>query len=368
MGRVGRHAQWPGESATGEGNARILPIGQYQSLNFPWRLNRRDAFNTLTVKVSAGKVRYISNGHLFYQDDDPSPTSPWLGLYTHADRHSVWRSFKLEGKPAIPRELRLCEGDRLEGWVSSFYNETQPARLTEGMFDEYGRAISKSGLASAARTRGGAAARPNGRRARQPVEIDAFDWAAAEGVIHGRRASGGTPERRQVSREGGTTEADQSRLYYFRPLRDGDVISYEFLYEPGQVMVHPALDRLVFLCEPEGVRLHWMTTGGDDLSGLSADNVADDPEFRRGPIALPLEPGRWNAIKLSIDAGKATLDLNGQTIYERPLEPSLSRQFGFFHYKDQTAARARNVLLRGRWPEALTAEQHGQLDCTPPEA
>ena len=104
-----------------------------------------------------------------------------------------------------------------------------------------------------------------------------------------------------------------------------------------------------------------MTTGGDDLSGLPADNAADEPENRRGPKALPLEPGRWNAIKLSIDAGKATLELNGQTIYERPLEPGLSRQFGFFHYKDQTAAQARNVVLRGRWPQALTAEQMASL-------
>ena len=51
---------------------------------------------------------------------------------------------------------------------------------------------------------------------------------------------------------GTVTEADQSRLYYHRPLRDGDVITYEFLYEPGQVMVHPALDRLAFLLEPGG--------------------------------------------------------------------------------------------------------------------
>ena len=53
------------------------------------------------------------------------------------------------------------------------------------------------------------------------------------------------------------------------PLQDGDVLTYEFLYEPGQVMVHPALDRLVFLCEPAGVRLHWMTGGPEDLFGLA---------------------------------------------------------------------------------------------------
>ncbi len=345
------------EPGTGEGNARIFPIGHVPSLNFPWRLNRRDAFNSMTVKVSPGKVRYIANGHQFYQDDDPGPTSPWLGLYTHSDRHSVWKSFKLEGKPVIPRELRLCEDERLEGWISNFYNETQPSRLTEGMYDEFGRVINRRGSVSARRAPAIAVAGANARKTRQPVEVDAFDWAAADGVIHGRRADSGPQNRRSVARDTGATEADQSRLYYFRPLQDGDVVTYEFFYDPGQVMVHPALDRLVFLCEPEGVRLHWMTTGGDDLSGLTADNVADEPENRRGPKALPLEPGRWNSVKLSVDAGKATLDLNGQTIFERPLEPGLSRQFGFFHYKDQTAARARNIVLRGKWPQALTPEQ-----------
>ena len=84
-----------------------------------------------------------------------------------------------------------------------------------------------------------------------------------------------------------------------RPLRDGDVLTYEFLYEPGQVMVHPALDRLAFLLEPEGVKVHWMTAGGSDLSGLPADNAADEPANRRGPDAAPLEARQWNAVEAS---------------------------------------------------------------------
>ena len=34
----------------------------------------------------------------------------------------------------------------------------------------------------------------------------------------------------------------------------------------------------------------------------------------------------------------------------------LGRQFGLFHFKDQTAAQVRNVVLRGQWPESLTPE------------
>ena len=154
------------------------------------------------------------------------------------------------------------------------------------------------------------------RKSKGPVDLDDFDWAAQDGVIHGRRVFPRmrTPRRGLLIRTTpAATEADQSRLYYFRPIRDGDTISYEFLYEPGQVMVHPAIDRLAFLLEEGGVRVHWMTAGGLDLSGLPADNVADEPANRRGPKLIPLKAGEWNAVKLSLKANTVTLELNGQT-------------------------------------------------------
>ena len=146
-------------------------------------------------------------------------------------------------------------------------------------------------------------------------------------MIHGRRvfAGGNNPNVvRQVDYSESATEADQSRLLLHRPLLDGDVVTYDFLYQPGQVMVHPAIDRLAFLIEPDGVKLHWMTAGGSDLTGLAADNVAEEPENRRGPKPLPLKSGEWNAIKMALDKNKLSIELNGQPIYERaraPLRP-----------------------------------------------
>ena len=185
-------------------------------------------------------------------------------------------------------------------------------------------------------------------------------------MIHGRRTLTDTATANYYDPEsaGSVTEADQSRLYYHRPLRDGDTVTYEFLYEPGQVIVHPAIDRLAFLLEPDGVKVHWMTAGGSDLSGLPADNAAEEPANRRGPRPIPLKPGEWNALKLAMGADKVTIDLNGQTIYERPIEPNLGRQFGLFHYKDQTSAQVRNVVLRGRWPETLPTRTLANLTAT----
>ena len=82
-----------------------------------------------------------------------------------------------------------------------------------------------------------------------------------------------------------------SRLAYFRPLRSGETLRYEFFYRAGETMVHPSLGRLAFLLEPEGVRLHWMTDdGGTDWTGLAADNAFDEPANRRGDKPLSLKP------------------------------------------------------------------------------
>jgi hypothetical protein len=57
---------------------------------------------------------------------------------------------------------------------------------------------------------------------------------------------------------------------------------------------------------------------------------------------------------------RATLRLNGTEIYSRAIEPTNQRNFGFFHFADETEVRVRNVVYAGRWPgklpEALVPE------------
>jgi hypothetical protein len=45
------------------------------------------------------------------------------------------------------------------------------------------------------------------------------------------------------------------------------------------------------MIEPDGVRVHWLTDGVYERSGLAADNVQTEPEHRRGPARLPLKAG-----------------------------------------------------------------------------
>ena len=143
---------------------------------------------------------------------------------------------------------------------------------------------------------------------------------------------------------------------------DGESVSYSFLHEPGLVEVHPSLGRLAFLIEPAGVKLHWMTDGPAlDPSGLPADNAVEDPTGRRGFSPIPLKPNAWNQAKLSLLEGKVSIELNGQLVFERPVSPTDDRTFGFFHEKDQTTSRVRDVVLRGDWPETFEAARTAGL-------
>jgi hypothetical protein len=175
------------------------------------------------------------------------------------------------------------------------------------------------------------------------------DWLAREGIVEGRRLEM-------------ATAVTPSVLAYQRPLQPGETVSYEFFYQPGEVMVHPALGRLAFLLEPGGVRLHWLGSFPfDEHLGLKRDNAVDEPNCRRGPGELPLTVGAWNQAELSLEAGRVRIKLNNVLVYERPLEATAGQAFGLFHYQDRTSARVRNVVLKGDWPEKLSEAQRRNL-------
>jgi hypothetical protein len=208
------------------------------------------------------------------------------------------RKIAMSGRPQVPERLALSASPELSGWRADEYGET---RAGEGA-----------------------------------------DWEKRGEEIVGRRNEE-IPGARQ-----------ESVLRYHRPMLEDGRVAYEFYYDPaGQAMVHPALGRLAFLLEPDGVRVHRLTDGAYERSGLAPDNVADEPESRHGPTSIPLEPAAWNRLAVEIKGDKALLELNGQAIYERTLEPTDGRAFGLFHYADATRARVRNVTFQGQWPRSL---------------
>jgi hypothetical protein len=185
----------------------------------------------------------------------------------------------------------------------------------------------------------------------QQIPADATPvWNVADGVIGSPAVEAATAET-----------VMQSQLTYVRPLLNGETLSYEFFYEAGKSEVHPTLGRMAFLIEPGGVRMHWLTDVGNEWTGLAADNAIIEPLNRRGPRTLPLKDGDWNRLTLKMNEDKASLDLNGEQIYERTAGDFSNHHFGLYHDRANSSVQVRNVLLSGEWPEKLTPEQMQKL-------
>jgi hypothetical protein len=287
--------------------------GRAGARNAPGALLREGFDTRVEIKVKNGEVEYFVNGHRAFADQC-GQTSPWLGLRSNTGYTPVFRSLAFTGRPQIPREVPLLENERLLGWSSGFYQETAPPVI-------------------AAPTR--------------PTTIaDAGpDWSFEQGVLTGRR--------RSVDATSTAAAPVESLFTYQRPLWDGEQLRYEFFYAPGKTMVHPALDRIAFLIEADRVRLHWLTEGTGDWTGLPTDNAVDDPQGQRSARALPFKPNDWNEMVVALKDNSVILRLNGTDIYARALPADAGRRFGFYHHREREEARVRNAVLSGDWPTEL---------------
>ena len=150
--------------------------------------------------------------------------------------------------------MKLTAGDYLGGWLTHLYGGALPPRLLP----------KETRRTRTAPSTGGATRSQADSRARKEPSV--------------RLAGEGRRDPRPQARRSRPTRPVPSKLAYFRPLRPGETLRYEFFYEPGKTHVHPSLGRLAFLLEPDGVKLHWLTdTAADDWTGLTADNVDRRP-------------------------------------------------------------------------------------------
>ncbi len=255
----------------------------------------------LRATVNGQIVTYYVNGRLLHRVEVRGDVDPWVVLRSD-DRHDGSAAdIRITGEPVIPSELRLTASDDLTGWFPYFPGLVGKPKAT---WQQLGDVPSGGGIVAPRRT----------------------DLAG----VHVERL-----------------------LRYHRPMFEDGTIEYEFFYRAGAIHVHPALDRLAFLLEPDGVRIHWVTDGEYDRTELAPDNVFDEPAQRRGPKKLPLAENDWNRLRLTLEGDSVSLFLNEQLIYQRELEITNQRSFGLFHYSDRTEARVRNVRWRGAWPREL---------------
>jgi hypothetical protein len=270
------------------------PSGEI-ALNPP--LEKLGEWYAFQLTTKGGRLTASVNGRKVHDAPAPADGDPWVTILSPGADTGKVRKFAISGDPRVPDKLNLSAMPDLTGWLADDYVET-----TSG---------------------------------------DNADWDKRGEEILGK----------QLEESPGTKQ--ESLLKYHRPMLEDGQIAYEFFADPGKVMVHPALDRLAFLLEPDGVKIHRLTDGSFERTGLAADNLTEEPDYRRGPASLPLKPNAWNRLELKLAGDKVTLELNGQLIYDRPLEPTNQRSVGLFHYRDETQVRVRNVTYQGNWPRTL---------------
>ncbi|QDU38077.1 translocation protein TolB [Maioricimonas rarisocia] len=294
------------------GDLSLIDLGTFRDGSRPERIDppfaRLDTWVRYRAVFHDGRCDVSVNGRPLHSQPLGPHHDPWIGVRSWWRNTARIRDVRISGDPTIPSELVLSESPDLAGWYS-YYDD--------------------------------------------PVATERARWIF-ETDQNGKGQIVGRPMR---------TLADawwESLLQYHRPLVEGGTIEYEFRYVPGEYDVHPALDRLVFMLEPDGVRIHSLTDGRHDATGISPANMTEEPGNRRGPDRLPLIASDWNRMQVEIAEGVVRLRLNGVLIYERPLEDANRRVFGLFHYLG-TEVRVRNLVMRGNWPTELPSVSEQEL-------
>lgn len=254
------------------------------------------------------------NGRPVHTTELPQPFDPWVAIRSRGPLQGTVRNLRVSGSPVIPKELRLSTSSDLTGWLSYFSTSV-------GAEESHWRAL---------------------------AEVENDSGRSDQGIY-------GRPDSHLRG------EDVEHLLQYHRPMLENGTITYEFYYEDGVSQAHPALDRLAFLLSPDGVQTHWITDGVYDRTGLSRGNITHEEQNRRGPDELPLRQADWNQVDLHLSNDVVTLQLNGQPVFERRLEATNQRTFGFFYYSDRGDARVRNVRWRGDWLKTLPPVSEQQL-------
>ena len=264
-------------------------------------LNHLEEWVHCRVEFRGATRTWMINGRTVQTDTLTEPRFPWIGHHSWGRNRGRLRDVRITGQPTIPGSIPLVVNEQLQGWHS--YHEVDVGSPTSVW------------------------------RYEQTLESN------EPGVLVG-------------THQPWLSESLGERLLmYQRPLREGGAIEYEFLFEPGRFAVFPTFDRLAFLVDSQRVSLHQITDDLFDRTGISPDNVMQDPGGQlQSP---PLRVGEWNHMRVEIAGQIVTLKLNGKSIYQRELETTNSRQFGFFYFIDNTAARVRNVVMSGNWDREL---------------
>lgn len=290
------------------------------------KLSRVDHKLRYRVDVRDGFCSRYINSRLISREPLPKDHDPWVAFRNPGSGMGHISNVRITGEPVVPDEVRISEL-RSQAWIEA-------DKLAEA-----------SGSAQAPVLR--------------PIThllgwITWFDNPWDPQSLSWKLESDATGVTQVVGQHWPelTGMASERLLRYVWPLVWDSQVSYEFFYEAGKTIVHPALGRQAFLLEPSGIVTHDITNGVWEEASLDPLNQSA-AENRVSIETPPLKSGEWNRMTVEISGEVIRLRLNETVIYENDIAATNDRTFGLFHYCDQSEARVRNVVLKGDWPKSV---------------
>jgi len=305
-------------------------------------------FNEFALQVGPQRSTTFVNGQTMWSeavsknaantDDKSNITSPWVGFRCASEFSPLMRNLKITGDARIPREVPLLD-DELRGWIGSWFSESRPPAFADAVPSSPTANRTREPNAGL-RTFGNLLGDVIGVMPAKPVD----DWSIKDGVLSRNKKSKAVKAGESLS-----------RLYYMRPMQNGETIRYEFRSKGGSHL-HPTVGRIAYVVHEDGLGLRWIVSPEAEWTGLRPDNLVVDPVARRGPRPIPLVNGDWNHMAVSIADDTVRITLNDSLVLQRKLEPENGRQFGFMADRDDETLEVRNVVMSGDWPEVLSQE------------
>ncbi|MBX3451493.1 MAG: DUF1583 domain-containing protein [Planctomycetaceae bacterium] len=286
------------------------------------------------LRVANDRQTWFLNGQEVYSEK-LATGSPWLHLQARQTTFGSFRNLRFSGDPRVPREVALLGESTMEGWMTSFLGESQPAlrkanEKPDMTYDAFGEQVPV---------------------ARDPQQQ--YHWSVKDGVLNGQSLG---------------EEPKPGWTYYHRPLDAGEVVQFEFFQAPGEQTAAPTFGRFAFILEPDGVRTRWINQAGwdDTVLGVPTENAVQEAAFARTDGPLPLKANDWNTVAIAATKETVSLSLNGALIFERPIEADNPRMVGIYRPKE-TKTQVRKIVLSGNWPEKIDGDLLALVQPLPPE-
>lgn len=292
----------------------------------------------LEVDMDKGAVTLFCGDNEVEKFNLGATAYPFYGLHSMMHRKAVTKNIRISGEVAVADSVNMLTKN-LCGWSARFKNRKLPPHAFT------------------------VAQKEAQEKAEKPKRADLnYDWHLVDGALE----SVDHEALMKIDEENGEKvnwpkyKRRESWIYYVRPLCDGESVTFEFFHEAGKISLSPTIDRTAIWIDRDAMLKHWITPAGGAWFGVNSTNrVNVKPKEKLGELVL--NNGDWNAGRFERDGDIIRISVNGQPLYEQPVDESSGGRIGFFHDPSMYQVRVRNVTMKGDWPDKLPEDLFEKL-------